>query len=267
MLVTASNNTLTLGGGYASGNAATNLEVYTAATNTTLQGTLRLSLSGAAWTFYSATMTGITTLDASTSVTTPILTSSTAMTVRTTGAVDLTFQRNSVTTMTVVANGVQVNSASLGVNTAPNATDGMIHALDDIVAFSSDRRLKTAVTVLDGALAKIMTLTAMTFQWNALAHAEAGFNTTKRYVGLFAQQVQAVLPEAVTLAPFDNNGRDESISGEHYLTVQYEKVVPLLVAGQQEAFQLIMTVQNRVARIEERIEQLEHELAQLKGAN
>jgi len=51
---------------------------------------------------------------------------------------------------------------------------------------------------------------------------------------VFAQDVQAVLPEAVKLAPFDNNGNNESISGENYLTVQYEKIVPLLIEAIKE---------------------------------
>ena len=51
--------------------------------------------------------------------------------------------------------------------------------------------------------------------------------------GLFAQDVQEVLPEAVHPAPFDVDG-GESISGENYLTIQYEKVVPLLVEAIKE---------------------------------
>ena len=51
----------------------------------------------------------------------------------------------------------------------------------------------------------------------------------KDYVGVYAQDVEKVQPEAVDLAPFDNDGEDNSISGEKYLTVQYEKLVPLLI--------------------------------------
>lgn len=51
---------------------------------------------------------------------------------------------------------------------------------------------------------------------------------------MYAQDVQRILPEAVKLAPFDNDGYDNSISGEHYLTVQYEKLVPLLIEAIKE---------------------------------
>jgi hypothetical protein len=244
-----------------SGNLTVSTGGITITGNSTIAGTLGsvtdLSMTGA--------LSGATTGSFSTSVTTPILTQAGAMTIRTTAANDLTFQRNSTTFMTGVANGLQINSASLGVNVAPNATDGRIDASDDIVAFSSDQRLKTAVEPITQAMAKIMSLTAMTYNWNARAAAVAGFNTTARYVGLFAQEVQAVLPEAVKLAPFDNDGYDRSISGEHYLTVQYEKVVPLLVAGQQEGYRLIGTIHTKVRELEERIDALEQELSTLRG--
>jgi hypothetical protein len=52
----------------------------------------------------------------------------------------------------------------------------------------------------------------------------AKFDRDSSYVGIFAQDVEKVLPEAVKLAPFDNDGYDNSISGENYLTIQYEKI-------------------------------------------
>jgi hypothetical protein len=55
-------------------------------------------------------------------------------------------------------------------------------------------------------------------------------NTEKREVGLIAQEINEILPEIVSIAPFDReNSEGGSKSGENYLTIQYEKVVPLLV--------------------------------------
>jgi hypothetical protein len=51
---------------------------------------------------------------------------------------------------------------------------------------------------------------------------------------LFADEVEAVLPQAVKPAPFDQDGEGGSKSGENYKTVQYEKVVPLLVEAIKE---------------------------------
>jgi hypothetical protein len=50
-----------------------------------------------------------------------------------------------------------------------------------------------------------------------------------RQVGLIAQEVQEVLPEIVSIAPVDNDGQGGSKTGEDYLTIDYSKVVPLLV--------------------------------------
>jgi hypothetical protein len=130
---------------------------------------------------------------------------------------------------------VRVSSGSLGVNVAPNtSTGGRIDASNDIVAFSSDRRLKKNIETISDPLDKVEKLTGFTYNWNELANEKAGYSQETRHVGVYAQEVQDVLPEAVKLAPFDNDGTDTSISGENYLTVQYEKIVPLLIESIKE---------------------------------
>ena len=138
-----------------------------------------------------------------------------------------------------------INAGALGVNVAPNATNGRIDASNDIVAFSSDRRLKTNIKFIESALDKVNKLSGFTYNWNKLANDVAGFNTEDSLVGVFAQDIQSVLPEAVKLAPFDNNGKDESISGENYLTVQYEKIVPLLIEAIKEQQKQIEELKNK----------------------
>jgi hypothetical protein len=123
---------------------------------------------------------------------------------------------------------------SLGVAVAPNAQPGRIDASNDIVAFSSDRRLKDNIQTIQCPLYKLQNLSGFLYNWNKTANKLAGYETGSKYVGLYAQEVQSVLPEAVKLAPFDNDGQDISISGCNYLTVQYEKLVPLLVEAIKE---------------------------------
>ena len=78
-------------------------------------------------------------------------------------------------------------------------------------------------------LEKLNKLSGFTYDWSIDKCIEAGFMPTdERQIGVFAQDVQSVIPEAVKPAPFDTeNGKSKS--GYNYLTVQYEKIVPLLI--------------------------------------
>jgi len=60
-------------------------------------------------------------------------------------------------------------------------------------------------------------------------------NEGRTEVGLIAQEVNEVLPEIVHLAPIDmDTDTGKSLSGENYLTIDYTKVVPLLVESVKE---------------------------------
>ena len=49
-----------------------------------------------------------------------------------------------------------------------------------------------------------------------------------------ALKSQKRLPEAVTIAPIDDDGMGNSKSGENYLTIWYDRLVPLLVESVKE---------------------------------
>lgn len=110
---------------------------------------------------------------------------------------------------------------------------GNITATGSITAFFSDERLKTNIQPIDNALDKVDQLAGVTYTQNTLAE-KFGYNDYNLQVGLLAQQVQEVLPEAIKPAPFDTAPDGTSISGENYLTVQYEKLIPLLVEAIKE---------------------------------
>jgi cytoskeletal protein CcmA (bactofilin family) len=93
----------------------------------------------------------------------------------------------------------------------------------DITAFASDERLKENIQPLENALDKVLALNGFTYNFNETGQS-LGFDGSIRYVGVSAQQVQAVLPEAVKPAPADSK----------YITVQYEKLVPLLIEAIKE---------------------------------
>jgi hypothetical protein len=96
---------------------------------------------------------------------------------------------------------------------------------------ASDERLKNNIKIIPNAINKIKQLRGVTFEWNKELYETS--RTTD--IGVIAQDVQQVLSDAVSLAPFDTNSIDyTSKSGQNYLTVYYEKLIPLLIEGIKE---------------------------------
>ena len=123
-----------------------------------------------------------------------------------------------------VDNGIRWNAGnnSLLISNSIEAA-GQITAGSDITAFASDDRLKRDKVGISDALDKVLSLNGFTYNFNETA-GKLGFNTEIRYAGVSAQEVKKVLPEAVKPAPVDNK----------YDTVQYEKLVPLLIEAIKE---------------------------------
>jgi hypothetical protein len=94
---------------------------------------------------------------------------------------------------------------------------GILSVSDDITAFwTSDERLKDNITPIDDPLAKVLSISGNTFDWNEKS------NKSGHDVGVIAQEIEKVLPEAVVTR---DNG---------YLAVDYHKVVPLLIEAVKE---------------------------------
>ena len=138
---------------------------------------------------------------------------------------------------------------SFGVGTAASGTAGEIRATNNITAYYSDRRLKENIIPIENALEKVMAISGVTFNSNDTAE-KYGYIDKKRQVGVIAQEVAAVLPEVVVPAPFDigrnADGTEYSISGENYQTVQYEKIIPLLIQAMKEQQALINRLQQQI---------------------
>jgi hypothetical protein len=132
-----------------------------------------------------------------------------------TGAVTLS-------TPQAIGTGSSVQFGSFGVGTGASGTSGEIRATNNITAYYSDDRLKTRLGNIQNALDKVMSLNGFQYEANEVAQA-LGY-AVKPEVGLSAQEVQAVLPEVVVPAPID----------EKYLTIHYERVIPLLVEAIKE---------------------------------
>ena len=123
--------------------------------------------------------------------------------------------------------------------TATNLSGGTvaattITATGNITAYFSDDRLKNRMGYISGALAKIMSLKGFYYEANETAQA-LGYKPV-REVGLSAQDVQAVLPEVIAPAPID----------PQYLTLDYARLVPLLVEAIKEQQILIDALSAKV---------------------
>ena len=127
-----------------------------------------------------------------------------------------------------------ITGTSLAISNA-TAANGTITATGNITAFFSDERLKTKLGNIDNAINKISQLNGFYYTTNELANS-FGYTDDKTQLGLSAQEVQSVFPDIVSLAPFDmkDNTMDESKSGENYLTIDYSKLVPVLVEAIKE---------------------------------
>jgi hypothetical protein len=103
----------------------------------------------------------------------------------------------------------------------------------------SDVRLKKDVTLLEGALAKVMRLRGVAFSWKDTMYGEGP------QVGLIAQEVEKVFPEAVTTG------------GDGFKRVDYGRLVSPLIEA-------IKSQQIEIKKQEESIQQLQEELNKLK---
>jgi len=106
---------------------------------------------------------------------------------------------------------------------------GALNVTGDITAFfTSDQRLKDNITPIPDALSKVLSISGNTFDWNEKSEKEGND------VGVIAQEVLEVLPEAVTTR---ENG---------YLAVRYEKIVPLLIEAIKDLTAKVEDLQNQI---------------------
>ena len=192
--------------------------------NTTLTGDLAVNggdITTTATTFNLVNATA-TTLNIGGAATTIALGSATA---------SLTYSGTSLT-----ASDSVTRVKSLGVGLAASATSGEIRAAGNISSNYSDERLKENIQVIENALEKVCSLRGVTYTANQLAES-FGYTSKESQVGVLAGEVEKVLPEVVKPAPFDImlfESSEISRSGENYKTVQYEKLVPLLIEAIKE---------------------------------
>ena len=130
--------------------------------------------------------------------------------------------------------------ANVGIGTVAPAEE--LHVVGDIVATGnitsnySDERLKKDIQTIPSPLDKIEQLRGVAYKYKEADEVDhpdyEPFRETD--VGVLAQDVEKVLPDAVSIAPFDLNNDGSSKSGDNYLTVRYERIIPLLIESIKE---------------------------------
>jgi len=115
--------------------------------------------------------------------------------------------------------------------------DGDLHVDGDVIAFSttvSDQRLKDDVQTIENASEKVSKLRGVEYTWNE------GSRKGQREIGVIAQEVEAVVPEIVheKKLPF--------VGDETYKTVDYEKLVALLIESNKELVARVETLEAKL---------------------
>ena len=120
------------------------------------------------------------------------------------------------------------NGGQLNINDNTIIT-GSLNVTDDITAFySSDERLKDNITPIEDPLAKVLSISGNSFDWNNQS------SHTGRDIGVIAQEIEKVLPEIVTTR---ENG---------FKAVQYEKITPLLIEAIKELSHKVDDLQQKL---------------------
>tara|TARA_B100000900_G_scaffold291586_1_gene250435 strand:- start:7529 stop:8710 length:1182 start_codon:yes stop_codon:yes gene_type:complete len=116
---------------------------------------------------------------------------------------------------------------SLGLGTNASGTVGEIRASNNITAYySSDIGLKENLNPIENSIEKIQAISGYNFDWKDEVVKERGgeddYFVRKSDVGVVAQEIEAILPEACATRPDGTKA------------VRYEQLVPLLIEGIKE---------------------------------
>ncbi len=115
--------------------------------------------------------------------------------------------------------------------------------------YHSDRRWKKNITTLSNSLDRVQKLRGVSYNWKCNEFAGMNFPEGKQ-IGLIAQEVEEVLPEVV------------STGTDGYKSVDYSKLVALLIEANKEQQKQIASLQERIDELKELVRPLASDRAQ-----
>jgi hypothetical protein len=119
----------------------------------------------------------------------------------------------------------------------------------NVTAYWSDERLKENLVKIDReALSILGQISAFRFNWNSKV-SEMGdtIPVGKEEIGLIAQHVQRALPDAVVV---NRSGAKLDEEGFDYLTINYDRITPLLVEATNIHEDDIASLKEKIAKLE-----------------
>lgn len=137
----------------------------------------------------------------------------------------ITFSNQAASTLTQL----YVSSGKLLYN--PNS--GIVTGVDFVS--TSDARLKNVLGPIDDSLGRLSQINGVRYTWNALAEQRGILNNSEQ-IGVLAQEVEAVLPQAVTEA-------------DGYKSVNYDKLVPVLIEAIKQLNIKVEDLQKQLANL------------------
>ena len=136
---------------------------------------------------------------------------------------------NSGSIQLVAKNGSGTDNTIFSANSSTVTIAGALNVTGDITAyFTSDQRLKENIVPIVNPLAKVSAISGNTYDW------VQGSGKEGSDVGVIAQEVLEVLPEAVTT-------RETG-----YMAVRYEKIIPLLIEAIKDLSAKVEDLQDQI---------------------
>jgi len=145
---------------------------------------------------------------------------------------------------------------------------GNILASGNITAYYSDMRLKNISEYVKNVLTTLDKISVFKYKCNDLA-ISFGYDNSKNEIGLSAQEIKKYYPELIELAPFDaifdrDLKKKVSKSGDNYLTINYERLVPILLQGIKELNANNKAIEEKNKVLEDKYNSLEKELQEIR---